>query len=197
MRTGRLVYLTLTFSSIFSFTYLIYGILFILLLYRITLISLEFLVHMHLLRPHCVYQEDAHGAITLLSAGWKDKSSSQRRQISRSLAYFPYCLVEVEGIAERRRASSAYCLRMLPVSVARGQLGCPLAAWDCKMDWTACGLHARVPGGAGSEEWWSTLPGTRSPSIDSASCSLPSVRAYRLLQAARAAPARTGWMKSW
>lgn len=35
---------------------------------------------------------------------------------------------------------------MLPVSVARGQLGCPLAVWDCKMDWPACSLCARVPG---------------------------------------------------
>ena len=57
MRTGKLADLMLIFSSIFCFTYLIYGILFILLPYGIALISLEFLVHTRLLRPHCVYQE--------------------------------------------------------------------------------------------------------------------------------------------
>lgn len=57
MRAGKLADLMLTFSSIFCFMYLIYGILFILLLYRIALLSLECLVHIHLLRPHCVYQE--------------------------------------------------------------------------------------------------------------------------------------------
>lgn len=55
--TGKLADPILTFSSIFCFTYLIYGILFILFAYRIALISLECLVHMHLSRPHCVYQE--------------------------------------------------------------------------------------------------------------------------------------------
>lgn len=77
---------------------------------------------------------------------WKEKSSSQRRQITCSFAYFLYYLLEVEGIAGGRRAGSADYLCMLPVSVARGQLGCPLAVWDCKMDWTACGLCARAPG---------------------------------------------------
>lgn len=47
-------------------------------------------------------------------------------------------------MAGRRATSSAGCLRVLPVLVARGQLGCPLVVWDCKMDRMACGLHARV-----------------------------------------------------
>lgn len=51
----KLADLMLTFSSIFCFMYLIYGILFILFAYRIALISLECLVPMHLSRPHCVY----------------------------------------------------------------------------------------------------------------------------------------------
>lgn len=57
MGKAKLADLMLTFSSIFCFIYLIYGILFILLPYGITLISLECLVHMHLLRPHSAYQE--------------------------------------------------------------------------------------------------------------------------------------------
>lgn len=109
MRTGKLSDLMLTFSSIFCFTYLIYGILSILLPYGIALISLECLVHMHLPRPHCVYQE-LFFRLGCPCSCYTEKSSSQRRQITYSFAYFLYHLLEVEGIAGRRRASSADCL---------------------------------------------------------------------------------------
>lgn len=68
----------------------------------------------------------------------------EEKQITCSLAAFLYHLLEAEGMAGRRATSSSGCLRVLPVLVARGQLGCPLVVWDCKMDRMACGLHARV-----------------------------------------------------
>lgn len=92
---SKLADLMLTFSS-FCFMYLMYSILFILLPYGTAIISFAFLLHIRLSRPQCVYQEfffstlDAHAAVMLLSAGWKEKSSSQRRQIMSSFAYFPF-----------------------------------------------------------------------------------------------------------
>lgn len=103
-------------------------------------------------------------------------------------AYFPYQLLDAENTAGRKTTSSAACLCMQTVLVAWGQLGCPLAVWDCRMDGMVCGRHARVPREL-AQRRWSTLQGTHSPPIDSASCSLPSARARRLLEAA---PAKAG-----
>lgn len=106
------------------------------------------------------------------------------------------------GWRHSRGNSCAGCLlcRMLVNAVCVGGMrpaGLPfgnMVLWD-GLDgmWSPCSSAW----GAGLEKHWSTLPGTCSPSIDSAGCLFPSVRAPRLLWATCAAAGRTAWMKIW
>lgn len=195
MRTSELADLTLTFSSVLCFRYLTRGILFILPLNEIFHVSSESLVHICLSKPHCVYQElffHLGYPCSCYTAGWKDKSSNQRRQITSLFVYFQYHLLEAEGIAGRvavPAACSAGCLWMLPVSAARGQAGCPVAVRGCEMDGMACGLRAPVPG-----SWLGARSQARPPPIDPAGCALRPAGRAALLRAARAAlPGQHEW----
>lgn len=113
MRTGKLAYLMLTFSS-FCFMYLMYGILFILLPYGIAIISSDFPVHMRLSRSTVLNRSsffstlDAHAAAVC----WVKREILQPEKANHEVIclFFLIHLLEVERIS---REEESYLCRLL------------------------------------------------------------------------------------
>lgn len=115
---------------------------------------------------------DIHAAVTLLSAGWKENSSSQGRQITSLFVYSRNHLLEAEGVAGgvlcrllalQSARACCLCRRQEARRVALWQCGAVrwmgwhvVSVLQCPGSWLGAGLE-HAPGHAAAFHWFSRL----------------------------------------